>query len=183
MAERNVGSGEFKVAAATRDESACEQDCDNAANPCRGYNKITRDYAKAILLYYEEFGVLICRKHSYAVRNLENHLRIYHPGSKKDRKSVIALFQNCTLHEPAAVPLPRPLEAPFDALGKPKRAWICEEPECEEISVNSSAILQQLLPPGTRRVPAVGPSGRPCGNLFPLGTHRVSAMRLLEILD
>lgn len=37
-------------------------------------------------VYLEAFGVLVCREHDYAIRQLENHLGRLHHASAKDRR-------------------------------------------------------------------------------------------------
>lgn len=134
--------GEVVFATDVQHDTAHQQTRDSDANTLRDGKKITVENARQFLKYEEIFGVLICsyKHHCYAVRNLENHLRLYHLGSTKDRKDVLELFRECRLRDPSSVPLPAPLSEPFAALGKPKKAFICDEPECEEISISRDNI-------------------------------------------
>jgi superfamily II DNA helicase RecQ len=136
----NLNSGTETAVSATQCQTTQHQDSDNNANKLLTGEKLTIENAGRFLKYEEDFGVLICAVHGYAVRNLENHLRVYHLGSKKEKKAVLNLYKNYDIREPTSVPLPPPLQEPFAALGKPKKAYICDEPECEEISINRNCI-------------------------------------------
>lgn len=98
--------------------------------------KITTKNASRFLEYHEGYGVLICVHHGYAVRNLADHLKKTHNGSKKERSEVVKLYNSLLLRHARDVPLPPPLEAPFASLGKPLGAFICSEPECQYISAS-----------------------------------------------
>ncbi|TLD04190.1 hypothetical protein E2P81_ATG10544, partial [Venturia nashicola] len=102
--------------------------------------KITTDNASRFLEYYEEYGVLICAKHGSAVRNLADHLSRHHTGSKKERGDVVKSYKSLVLYQAKDVPLPRPLQQPFSCLGKPQKGFICQEPECQYISINRKGI-------------------------------------------
>lgn len=102
--------------------------------------KITVDNATRFLDWHEEYGVLICVVHGYAVRNLADHLRRYHLGSTKEKASVVKQYRDYQLLKATEVPLPEPLQEPFDALGTPQKAFVCVEPECEHISINKNGI-------------------------------------------
>ena len=102
--------------------------------------KITTENAGRFLEYHETYGVLICVKHGYAVRNLADHLSRNHTGSKKERSEVIKRYKSLVLNHARDAPLPPPLEQPFSALGKPQRGFICQEPECQYISINRDGI-------------------------------------------
>ena len=49
-------------------------------------------------------------------------------------------FAYCPIRPPYQVPLPPSLEPPFDYLGTPKRAYICDEEECDTLSVSRDKI-------------------------------------------
>ena len=94
-------------------------------------------------MHYEEyFRVLICKEHKHAIQNLDEHLRKHHSIDSKARRQVVQRYSSLALLEPQDVPLPEPLRQPFEALGKPIRALICEEEECEYITINRSVIGQ-----------------------------------------
>jgi superfamily II DNA helicase RecQ len=103
-------------------------------------DKITTGNAYQSLEWHEEYGVLICTRHGYAVRNLGFHLQEYHTGTAKERRAVLELFRRYKIREPREVALPAPLRAPFASLGKPVNAFICNEPECEHISTSRKGI-------------------------------------------
>jgi hypothetical protein len=102
--------------------------------------KITVDNAREYLEWHESYGVLICRSHRYAIKNLSYHLRDYHPGSTKEKHAVVQLFEGYRIRDPKEVTLPEPLKEPFVSLGKPSNAFICNEPECEYISINRNNV-------------------------------------------
>jgi hypothetical protein len=102
--------------------------------------KITTDNADRFLEYHEVYGVLICVKHGYAVRNLADHLSRNHTGSKKERSDVCKRYKSLVLYNAKDVLLPPPLGDPIPALGKPQRAFVCREPECQYISAHPNGI-------------------------------------------
>ena len=139
MAERR---GEAAFATEEQHQIAHPQVSDDAANPLRKNVKITVENAKTVLQYLEKHGALVCSVHNYAVRNLAYHLREFHSIPAKERRAIVDLFRQYELYEPSRIPLPAPLGEPFKVLGRPKKAWPCEEPECEKISINDDTIRQ-----------------------------------------
>ena len=101
---------------------------------------ITIENAKETLEWQPEYSILICRDHGYAIGSVAHHLRIYHSGTDNDKKAVVDLFSEHVLCSPKDVLLPPPLEQPFDALKKPQKGFICNEPECERITVSRDEI-------------------------------------------
>ena len=102
--------------------------------------KIITENATRFLKYHEAYGVLICVTHGYAVRNLADHLKRNHINSKKERSDVVKQYKSLLLKTAKEVPLPLPLGEPFPALGRPQRAFICREPECQYISAHPNGI-------------------------------------------
>ena len=102
--------------------------------------KITTHNADQFLEYHEAYSVLICVKHGYAVRNLAHHLSRNHIGSKKERGEVTKRYKSLVLSHARDTLLPPPLEQPFPALGKPQKGFICQEPECQYISISRKGI-------------------------------------------
>ena len=49
-------------------------------------------------------------------------------------------FAQYKLLKPLSVPLPLPLSKPFVLLSRPRKAFICDKPECERISVSCNEI-------------------------------------------
>ena len=97
---------------------------------------LTADTADNVLHYEPEYKVLICKEHGYAVRNLCLHLRDAHTVSAEDRRLIVDKYAGLSLAKPVEVPLPPPLGPPFEALGQPIDALICDEEECGFISIN-----------------------------------------------
>ncbi|KAK5162703.1 uncharacterized protein LTR77_011238 [Saxophila tyrrhenica] len=102
--------------------------------------QVTVEKVDEVFEYLGDYSVLVCKQHCYAVRALEDHLKRLHRTSVSDRKAIVAYFIDFPLLPPAQVLLPPPLEPPFNCLGPPKRAYICDEEECEELSVNRDVI-------------------------------------------
>ena len=128
------------VAFATQRNSGQQKINGVDANIIQTGQKLTVDNVARFLKYEREFRVLICKVHGYAVRNLENHLRTHHVGSQKEKKAVVDAYKDYQLSNVASVPLPEPLKKPFASLGKPRKAYICEEPECGYISINRDVV-------------------------------------------
>ena len=108
----------------------------DAANKTR----VTVDKVDAVFEYLGDYGVLVCKEHGYAVRALDDHLKRLHRTTVAGRKAIAAHLTDRPILHPTQVPLPPPLEPPFDCLGPPKRAYICDEDECDELSINRDVI-------------------------------------------
>jgi hypothetical protein len=115
-------------------------DSDKDVDTVRTGQKITTENSDRFLQYEDGFGVLICAVHGYAVRDLAYHFQKYHTGSGKEKSAVVKKLEHYQLREPKAVLLPSLLGVPFESLRKPKKAYICDEPECEKISINRNGI-------------------------------------------
>jgi superfamily II DNA or RNA helicase len=101
---------------------------------------ITVENADELLQYDAQYKVLICKLHQYAVPNLSNHLRKQHDGSVKEKRAVVEKYAHLEILKPAQVELPPPLETPFELLGKPLNAFICDEDECEYITISRDEV-------------------------------------------
>jgi superfamily II DNA helicase RecQ len=97
---------------------------------------ITVDNADAFLQWIPEYKVIVCREHEYAIGSVAQHLRIFHSGKDVEKREVVAAFASYDLQTPKDVLSPPPLGEPFQELGKPMLAFICEEPECQRISIS-----------------------------------------------
>jgi hypothetical protein len=97
---------------------------------------ITVDNADEFLRWIPEYRIIICCEHEYAIGSVAQHLRIFHSGKDVEKRAVVTAFASYELQTPRHVPLPPPLGHPFQELGKPTLAFICEEPECERISIS-----------------------------------------------
>ena len=111
-----------------------------ASNRTRSSLTVTIENVEEIFDWQPEYGIIICRDHGYAVGGVAQHLRLYHSGKDVDKKAVVERYSNHILRSPKDVPLPPPLERPFDALRKPQKGFICDEPECERVSVSRDEI-------------------------------------------
>lgn len=102
--------------------------------------RITVENAERLLKYLPQFKVLICIEHRYALQNVERHLQDYHTGKAKEKREVLNQYAQFELANPQDIQLPDPLHEPIDELGKPLRALICEEEECEFITIHREAM-------------------------------------------
>ena len=93
-----------------------------------------------MLEYLPQFKVLICTEHRHALQNVGRHLQDYHAGSAKERREVLSQYSQFELAGPQDVQLPEPLNEPIKSLGKPLRALIYKEEECEFITIHRKAI-------------------------------------------
>jgi hypothetical protein len=81
--------------------------------------KITAENSNRFLEYHKAYRVLICVTHSYAVRNLADHLKRNHISSKKEQSEVVKQYKSLLLQTAKEVLLPPLLGEPFLALGRP----------------------------------------------------------------
>ena len=93
------------------------------------------------MVYYDdEYKVLICREHRYAIRNLDTHLRDKHGIAIKRRRIIVDSCASLALARPTEVRQPPPLGPAFDALGPPVDALLCSEAGCGFTSVQPTWI-------------------------------------------
>jgi hypothetical protein len=97
---------------------------------------ITIDNADMILQWIPEYRVIICCDHKYAISSVIQHLCIFHLGKDAEKRAVVIAFASYDLHKLKDVLLPPLLQTLFQELGKPTCAFICKEPECEQISIS-----------------------------------------------
>lgn len=103
---------------------------------------VVADNIEELLYYNPDYKVLVCKGYGYALQNLEHHLQDYHLITLRTRKATVRKYAHCQVLGPASVRLPPPLKAPFSVLGRPIDALLCEEEECDFISINRSAIAK-----------------------------------------
>ena len=108
----------------------------NRSKTVKSNTVITVENANECLQWIPEYKVIVCREHEYAIGSVAQHLRIFHSGKDVEKRKVATEFASCDLQTPKDVTLPPPLGEPFPELGKPILAFICEEPECERISIS-----------------------------------------------
>jgi hypothetical protein len=78
--------------------------------------------------------------YKYAIRNVTIHLYDLHCGTKKQRQAVVDAYSKFVICDPKNILLPLPLRSPLSILSKPLLAFICEELECERISISRDEI-------------------------------------------
>ncbi|KAF4546948.1 Orsellinic acid-like protein [Elsinoe fawcettii] len=101
---------------------------------------ITPANVHEILQYEPRFKVIICTTHKAAIRGLAKHLNRHHVASSAHKKYIVDKYSQYEVVDPRNVPLPEPLGPAFGSLGRPLQAYICEEEECEELSVSRDRI-------------------------------------------
>lgn len=84
--------------------------------------------------------MLFCVHHACGVRNLKTHLRDYHTGSMATKKAVVQRYAGLRITAPKEVRVPPPMHEPFAVLGRPKKAYVCDEEDCPFVSVSRDAV-------------------------------------------
>ena len=93
------------------------------------------------LQYLPHFKVIVCRDHG-GVRDWSKHLRVFHGTDAARRKVLAGKYGRVEVLKPIDVPLPPPFGPPFEVLGKPLDAFLCEEDGCGVISTSRTRIGQ-----------------------------------------
>lgn len=93
------------------------------------------------LRYLPRFKVIVCRDHG-GVRDWSKHLRVFHGTDAARRKVLARKYERVEVLKPIDVPLPPPFGPPFEVLGEPLDAFLCEEEECGVISTSRTRIGQ-----------------------------------------
>jgi hypothetical protein len=127
--------GGLRITLNTRSDDRSDKSTDNRVNEQSG-QKIIVENANEYLHWLPEHSVIVCSVHKYAMRNVATHLRDSHCGTKKQRQAVVDAYSQFITCDPKNVLLPSPLGLPLNVLGRPLLAFICEEPECERISIS-----------------------------------------------
>jgi hypothetical protein len=84
--------------------------------------------------------VLIYKKHGYAMRNLNLHLRDEHAAVARIRRRVIKRHASLTLTAPADAAMPAPFEPAVNALRPPVNALLYDEPGYGFVNVQLTSI-------------------------------------------
>jgi superfamily II DNA/RNA helicase len=92
-----------------------------------------------LLHYDDEYQVLICTAHGYAIRNLDLHLRDEHAVPSAVRRIIAEKHASQPLAEPKRVRQPPP-GPPFDVLRPPVDALLCAEPGCGFASIQLTSV-------------------------------------------
>jgi hypothetical protein len=136
MASESAGTARFSRDGWDARDTRSTSKQSNRNKTIKSTTAITINNADTILQWIPEYRVIVCREHKYAIGSVIQHLRIFHSGKDTEKRAVVAASASYDLDKPKDVPLPSPLQTPFQELGKPTRAFICEEPECERISIS-----------------------------------------------
>ena len=102
--------------------------------------QITIENAREILHWLPEYQFIICSQHGYAIWDVAHHFRNFHKSGKKDQLAIAELYSQYDIRGAKDVLLPAPLQTPIQHLRQPRQAFICEEPECEYVSISRDEI-------------------------------------------
>jgi hypothetical protein len=103
--------------------------------------------------YLEDYELIICSEHGYALRNLNRHLLDYHNYPRNVRKAIIQRFNGVPHRLPEHARLPKAFGSPMDAIAAPRRGFACEEEECDFISTGRTKIAQHCNGHGWKSMP------------------------------
>jgi hypothetical protein len=131
--------GGFPITLNTRSDNRSDNATDNRSDEQPG-QRITIENADEHLYWLPEHSVIVCSVHKYAIRNVATHLRDSYYGTKKQRQAVVDAYSKFVICDPKNVPLPSLLRSPLSILSKPLLVFICEELECERISISRDEI-------------------------------------------
>jgi hypothetical protein len=96
--------------------------------------------ANRLIHYNEEYKVLICKEHRYAIQNIDTHLRDKHAVAAGARKVIVSKYGLLAVAKPADVQQPAPFGPLFSELQQPVDALLCNEAGCGFISVQPTWI-------------------------------------------
>ncbi|KAK5109481.1 hypothetical protein LTR85_002684 [Meristemomyces frigidus] len=74
-----------------------------------------------------KYQVLVCKRHGYAVPNLQTHLATYHRDPIRVRRTVVAHFAQVELVAPELARLPAPYGPPIAGLSASRRGYRCTD--------------------------------------------------------
>lgn len=103
--------------------------------------------------YLEDYELIICREHGYALRNMNRHLLDYHTYPRDVRKAIIQRFNGLPCRLPEHARLPKAFGSPVDTIAAPRRGFACEEEECNFISTCRTRIAQHCNRHGWKSMP------------------------------
>jgi hypothetical protein len=99
-------------------------------------NQPSSDDASSYLCYLPSYQVLICRKHTTAIHNLDKHLRVQHKVSLQKRRAILEEYKDWRIKPPEEVALPPPMAEPFQVLGDPIDGFQCQATGCKYVTIN-----------------------------------------------
>jgi hypothetical protein len=76
-------------------------------------SEITVENADEHFCYIQDFEVLVCRKHTTAVQNLDKHLRTKHSVTVVERRAIVKKYSTLRIKKPEEVALPSVIRRPF----------------------------------------------------------------------
>jgi Helicase conserved C-terminal domain/Orsellinic acid/F9775 biosynthesis cluster protein D/DEAD/DEAH box helicase len=102
--------------------------------------QLSKNNADDIFWYHSDSKVLICIEHADGVQNISTHLSQKHSFKLARRLAIIQKYAQYERPFPHQVSLPPPEAPPIAALGHPLIGFLCDEYDCEFISINVSVI-------------------------------------------
>lgn len=92
--------------------------------------------------YLEEFKLLVCKTHGYAIRNVKRHLEDAHRGTKHVNRKVAARLASLEARNPESAVPPTTRTVPFACLSSPVDAYLCGgiDGMCDYISISKQVV-------------------------------------------
>ena len=92
--------------------------------------------------YLEEFKLLVCKSHGYAVRNVKRHLEEQHRETKAVNRAVAQRLTDLEIRDPRTADVPTGPVAPFPSLSPPVSGFFCgdEDGKCGFLSTSSQSL-------------------------------------------
>jgi len=104
-------------------------------------------------VYLPEHRSIVCQEHGYAVRKLDRHLLESHIYSATIRRAIKQHFQGQPLVDPRDAVLPKAYSPAIPALAPPRKGFLCDEPDCGQISTRRATIAEHCRTHGWRSLP------------------------------
>jgi hypothetical protein len=103
--------------------------------------------------YLQEYELIVCIEHGYAVRNLDRHLLDYHVYSRSVRKAISQRFDSIPQAAPENTSLPTAYGPPIEGLAPPRKGFACGEADYGWISTRRAKIAEHCKKHGWKSTP------------------------------
>lgn len=89
--------------------------------------------------YLEDYKLLVCKLHGYAVRNVKRHLEEQHQATRAVNRDAAARLASLEIRDPRVVDLPVGPIPPFTSLSPPVSGFLCggADGKCDFISTST----------------------------------------------
>lgn len=89
--------------------------------------------------FLEEYSLLICRLHKYAIQNVQSHLYTLHSClDARKRRRIVERYKTYQLANPDNIQLPQPGGLPLPTLQKPRLGFLCDN--CDYITISRKSM-------------------------------------------